>query len=131
MRDELMAILVVCVFIGFDILTGVLKAFAAGELNSKVMRKGMLHKASEILTVFGAALLEHGAEISNLINFDLPLLAGFATYICAMEAISIIENLCAVNPQLNALFAPYLKKLKKEIEEKDDSTDETDRDSES
>lgn len=63
------------------------------------------------------------------VDFKLPVLGVVAIYICLMETISAIENLCEVNPIINKFFAPYLDKLKsnaenmtKEREQKDKST---------
>ena len=98
-------------FICFDVITGLLKAAKKRKINSSVLRKGLFNKASEILTVVGAGLLE---VTTKYIGFEkpIPLLTACATYICIMELTSIIENLCAINPALNNLFKPYLEKLK-------------------
>ena len=46
------------------------------------------------------------------LGIQIPLVGAVVTYICIMELISIMENMCAVNPELSALFKPYLEKLK-------------------
>lgn len=112
----------VLAFIGFDILTGLIKALAKDGINSTVLRKGMYHKLSEILTVFGAGLLQHGAEYIKL-GVDIPALIGVASYICIMELVSIIENLAVLNPSLYKLFKPFLNKLKTEDEVKKETED--------
>lgn len=98
-------------FIGFDIITGFLKAFYKEGINSTALRKGLFHKISEILSVAGAALFEFGTKYFE-INIHVPMLGAVATYICIMELISILENLSEVNPLLGKLFKPYLEKLK-------------------
>lgn len=103
----------VLAFIGFDIFTGLIKALAKDGLNSTILRKGMYHKLSEILTVVGAGLLQYGAEYIQL-GVEIPALIGVASYICIMELISIIENLAMLNPSLYKLFKPFLNKLKDE-----------------
>lgn len=103
--------IVVCVFILFDVLTGVLKALYNKGINSTALRKGLFHKLSEILTVGGSGLLEYGATYINL-GVDLPLVEATSVYICVMELISILENLASVNTHLAKLFGPYLEKLK-------------------
>ena len=105
----------VLAFIGFDILTGLIKALAKEGLNSTILRKGMYHKLSEILTVFGAGLLQYGADYINL-GIEIPALIGVSSYICIMELVSIIENLAILNPSLYKLFKPFLNKLKTEDE---------------
>lgn len=109
-----MAIYAVCAgFILFDILTGILKAVKDGSVNSSVLREGLFHKAAEILLVIGAGALEYASPYISLPE-GLPMLGAAVTYICVMETVSIVENLCAVNPGLANLFSNYLQKAKKE-----------------
>lgn len=103
--------IVVGVLILFDIGTGLLKAWHSGTMDSTTIRSGLFHKLSEALCVIGSALLEHGIKYINL-NIDVPLLTAVSAYICVLELISVIENLCAINEKLRKLFTPYLKKLK-------------------
>lgn len=108
--------IVVLSFIGFDILTGFMKAFYKEGINSTVLRKGLFHKLSEIVAVAGAGLFEYGSSYINL-NIDVPLVGAVSTYICIMELISILENISAVNPMLGKLFKPYLEKMKDKEED--------------
>lgn len=101
------------IFILFDVVTGILKGLYNEGLNSTILRKGLFHKLSEVLAVIAGWLAEYGAKYVN-IHIPIPLLSVVATYICIMEAISIIENLCEINPSLGKLFKPYLAKLKEE-----------------
>ena len=96
--------------IGLDIITGFLKAISQKNIDSSALRKGLLHKASEAI-VFGCSIaLEYAVQYINL-GIELPLSAAVTIYIFSMEATSIIENLCEVNPKLFKLFSPYLSKL--------------------
>ena len=103
-------IIVLC-FIGFDIITGLVKALYTTGLNSTVLRKGLFHKLSEVLAVGGSGLLEMGTKYIDL-GVSLPLLNCVSVYVCVMELISIMENLAEVNPELKKLFQPFLEKLK-------------------
>lgn len=109
-----MAIFAVVVgFILFDIITGILEGLYEGKVNSTKLRKGLYHKATEILAVVGAWLLQHAIVYVHL-GVSLPLVEAVSAYICLMEAISILENLSAVNPELGKFFSKYLEKLKEE-----------------
>lgn len=108
--------IVVGAFILFDIITGIIKALYQDGLDSTKLRKGLFHKLSEIVTVGGCGLLEYGTHYVDF-GFDVPVLKPVATYICIMEFISIIENICEVNEPLKKLFMPYLSKLKQENQE--------------
>lgn len=105
-------------FILFDIISGVLKAFATTGLNSTALRQGMYHKLSELLAVVGSGLLERACAYIHL-GIDLPLLGIVSVYVCTMEIISVLENLSIVNPDLAKLFKPYLEKLKMKDGEND------------
>ena len=97
----------------FDIITGIIKALANEGLNSTILRKGLFHKLSEVLSMIGAGLAEYGAQYLEL-GINVPLATAVCTYICIMELISIIENICEVNPGMAKFFKPYLNKLKNE-----------------
>lgn len=107
-----MAFFITCIcFVAGDIITGLCKGFYKKEINSTVLRQGLFHKLSEILAVCGAYLLEVAVQYIDL-GVTLPLLKPVACYIILMELVSIIENLCEMNPQLMRLFKPYLQKFK-------------------
>lgn len=99
------------IFIIFDIVSGLTKALYNNGLNSTYLRQGLFHKLSEIIAVVGAGLLEYGVQYVNL-GVDIPVLTVVSGYVCLTELVSIIENLCEVNPTLYKLFKPYLAKLK-------------------
>ena len=104
-------IIIVLVFILFDILTGLLKALYKEGLNSTYLRQGLFHKLSEILALIGSSGIEYAIQYIEL-GIDIPVLKCVSGYIALMELISIIENLCSVNPKLYKLFSPYLEKMK-------------------
>lgn len=112
------SLIVVCCFVLFDIITGVIKALYQGGIDSSKLRKGLFHKLSEIITMVGCMLLEFGSTFIDL-GFEIPIAKSVCVYICVMEMISIIENLCEVNGTLKNLFQPYLSKLKPKDEEDD------------
>ena len=103
--------LIVLGFILFDVLTGFIKGLTKEGINSTALRQGLYHKLSEVLAVAGSAGLSYAIKYLDL-GFEVPLLQGVSVYICVMELISIIENLCTINPQLTRFFKPYLQKLK-------------------
>lgn len=97
-------------FILFDIITGLVKGLYEGGIDSTKLRKGLYHKLSEILAVGGSALFEIGTTKIDM-GVELPLVSCVTVYICVMEATSIIENLCIMNPKLAKLFKRFLAKL--------------------
>lgn len=103
-------IIVLC-FILFDVITGFVKGLAKEGVNSTALRVGLFHKLGEILALAGAGGLNYAVDYIDL-GVNIPLLQSVAVYICVMELVSIVENICAVNPQLTKFFEPYLEKLK-------------------
>lgn len=109
-----------------DIATGLIKAYVTGKPNSKKMRVGGLHKASEVVVMATACGLEIGIEMLGAYYEAVQLadiVGAFAAisvfgYIVLMEIISVIENYAEINPQA-AWAKRILRKMKsKEDEEK-------------
>lgn len=106
-----MYIIIVLGFIVFDVVTGLIKAGYNGNYNSAIMRQGGFHKSMEVMAMAVAYFIEYAVAYIS-IGVDVPAVPAVTVYICIMELISILENICAVNPQMCALFKPYLDKLK-------------------
>lgn len=107
--------IVTLVFILFDILTGFLKAAANHNIDSTALRKGLLHKLSEVVAIVFAFLCEYAVQYIHL-GVEIPLVIAVCGYIIIMEIISVLENIVEVNPELGKFFAKYLSKLK-EVQE--------------
>ena len=101
----------VLVLIIFDVITGLLKSAKNGCINSTAIRSGLYHKISEILCVLFCLLFDKYAMQLG-INLGINLATCAIIYICTAEIISIVENLCELNPALKGIFAPFLSKLK-------------------
>ncbi|MBO5921902.1 MAG: phage holin family protein [Bacteroidaceae bacterium] len=111
-----MKYLIVIGFIVGDIITGLIKAFYKEGLNSTILRKGLFHKLSEIITLFGATYIDYAMKYMEL-GLPAQIFNGVSIYICLMEIISISENISAVNPKLAKLLSPYLEKIKSKDKE--------------
>ena len=99
-------------FMAIDVFTGVLKAVKNKELNSTKAREGIYKKASFILFIAFGYLADYAMEYVN-IGFNLPAAATICTLIIVTEAISVLENLGQINPDLVKLVAPFLSALNK------------------
>jgi toxin secretion/phage lysis holin len=118
-------------FIVFDVLTGWLKAYITATLNSSIMRTGLLRKISEIIAELFGYMCQYTLPTIGL-KIDVPFAGAIATYIVLMETASVIENICAINPNLreglSKIFADEkLPKVEPEItgkHEKDSSLTE-------
>ena len=106
-----------------DIITGLVKAWATKTLDSQVLRKGLLHKFSEIFLcgiAYGAEYATHYIPI----DVSIPLFNVTCGYIVLMETISVFENLTIINPDLSKFIGKYLdsnksRKVEKENEKFD------------
>ena len=102
-----------------DFVTGIIKGYVTGQLNSAKMRKGGVNKIGEIIIMATACGLEIGINaLGKYYNADqLAGITGAITaiavffYIVIMELISILENYAEINSEA-AWVAKLLKRLK-------------------
>ena len=87
-------------FIVLDVLTGIAKGAASHNLSSTVMRDGFWRKLGIIIVLIIAALVDAAAGAGLDLGFQVPLFEGVCGYVIVMEALSILENACEINPQL-------------------------------
>lgn len=99
-------------FMVIDVFTGVLKAVKNKELNSTKAREGIYKKASFILFIAFGYLADYAMNYVNM-GFNLPAAATICTLIIITEAISVLENLGQINPDMVKLVAPFLSALNK------------------
>ena len=92
-------IAVACIFIVFDVVTGVLQAFINGTFDSKKMRQGGLHKLCLLVTMAFGVALDYSQMLVEL-GFEFPCLKTIAGYITFMEILSCIENINLGFPNL-------------------------------
>lgn len=94
------------IFSGLDILTGYIQAVINKNVDSKVMREGLLHKCLLIVAIVIGYVVQYA--------FNLNFVAQAITiYICIMEVMSILENLKKAGLDLGKL-GDILKDKKKE-----------------
>ena len=103
-------------FMMVDVFTGILKAVKNKELNSTRAREGIYKKASFILFIAFGYLADYAMGYVDL-GFNFPAAATICTLIILTEAISVLENLGQINPDLVKLVAPFLSALNSKKEE--------------
>lgn len=117
------SLIVVLIFIAFDVATGWLKAIATGTTDSSIMRQGLFHKLGEILAVMFGYMCEYLFPYME-IEVTIPFAIAIATYIVLMETASIIENLCIMNPNLANVMSKIFDKNKfEEVSDENESGD--------
>ena len=122
-RDGGWVFLIPCSLMCFDILTGVIHAWATGHLKSYRMREGLGRKAGEVSVLAIGQIFESG------LNLPVYILYMFSFYIIIMELISICENLDKMGFPIPAFVKKALASAKNEIQngsEKDGENDDSD-----
>lgn len=94
-----MVYLITGCFILLDLVTGLIKAFKNKEYTSSIMREGLYHKAGSVLCILFGVLVDYAQTIVDL-GVSVPITITICSYIILMEVGSVIENLCAINPEI-------------------------------
>lgn len=111
---------IVCgILIIMDIVCGVVAALRNRELCSSIARDGMYNKIGEAMFLLIGIIAN---EILGMPPFDSlgisPDIAYIvAVYIAWMELVSILENICKINPELP--FAKILKMFNIDVDTKE------------
>lgn len=96
---EIGLLAVTVAFMLLDMVTGIAKGAKSGALDSKVMREGLWHKAGFIGLMALAYALQFAASLADL-GIDVPAIGAVCVFVILTEAVSIAENLCALNPSI-------------------------------
>lgn len=97
---ECWAIVAAFVFMGFDVVCGLVGALVRHEYKSGTMRDGLGHKAMVILVVALAFLVQGFTSHVAEIGFDIPLIVPVCVYVVVMEVGSILETVKETVPDL-------------------------------
>lgn len=104
------SLLLPCIFMCADIISGILKACYTESFESKMMRKGLMHKAGELIVLILFVVSQVALGLPKYIATFIEL------YIVLMEAYSICEN-------LNDIGVPIPAFIKKTLKETTDTMD--------
>lgn len=91
--------LITLCFMCSDIVFGLLQATKNKCLDSSKMRDGLFHKIGFIGAIVLAYLCEYALAYIDL-GFTAPLVIPVCVFICLTEAVSILENLGKLAPEL-------------------------------
>lgn len=85
-----------------DIVCGIVGAARNKELCSAIMRNGLYNKFGEIMLLLLSILINEVLLIEPFDKLGIPPEIAYtvAIYIAVMEIVSIIENICKINPEL-------------------------------
>lgn len=97
--EQFYPIIIVLVFNALDLITGIITAVKNKDIQSSKLRNGLFKKVGFILCYFVAWLID---TEGSLIGFQLstPILPVIILYVCTTELVSILENICKINPDI-------------------------------
>lgn len=101
----------VLVFILLDIVSGLVKAFAATGFDSSIMRQGAYHKIGEVLAVCLMAAADYYLPLVG-VTVGVSFSAIGCAYFVVMEIGSVLENIGLINPELIDPLSKIFAKLK-------------------
>lgn len=90
------------ILILMDIVCGIAGAARNKELCSSIMRDGLYNKFGELMLLLLAIFVHEVLVVAPFDKMGIPpeIAYAVAIYIAIMEIISIIENICKINPEL-------------------------------
>lgn len=93
---------IVCAFVLLDVVSGLAAAIKNKELSSSVMHEGLYNKLGEVLLLVVAMFVGSILDIPPFTQLGIPpeVMYLVALYITLMELVSILENICKLNPSL-------------------------------
>lgn len=97
--EQFYPIIIALVFNALDLITGILSAVKNKDIQSAKLRDGLFKKVGFILCYFVAWLVDtQGTRIG--FHFGIPILPIIILYVCTTELVSILENICKINPDI-------------------------------
>lgn len=93
------SIIVALMFNAFDLISGIIAAVKAKSLKSSALRDGLFKKTGFVFCYSLALLIDRYGDMLGL-PLDLPILPIVIGYAVLTEIVSIIENICKINPDL-------------------------------
>ena len=115
--------IVLVVVMLLDYITGMVKAWEAGELSSKIGIKGIIKKFGYLVIVSVACVVDwivrYGAEsVSIDWKFDFLFASIVLIWLVINELISILENVSAIGAPVPSFLTKIIDKLKTNTENK-------------
>ena len=97
--EQIYPIFIALVFNALDLLTGIISAVKNRDIKSSKLRDGLFKKVGFMLCYFVAWLVDtQGTKIG--FHFGVSILPIIILYVCTTELVSILENICKINPDI-------------------------------
>lgn len=86
-------IVLACLMMCADVLTGFIVAVINNEVSSTVMRKGLLHKVLTLILIAVCLAIEIAQTHMVVLPYDIPTCEVVCGYVVVMELASVLENI--------------------------------------
>ena len=97
--EQIYPIIIALVFNALDLITGIVTAVKNKDIQSAKLRDGLFKKVGFMLCYFVAWLVDtQGTRIG--FQFGMFILPFIFLYVCTTELVSILENICKINPDI-------------------------------
>ena len=97
--EQFYTIFIALVFNALDLVTGIITAVKNKDIQSAKLRDGLFKKVGFLLCYFVAWLVDtQGTKIG--FQFGVSILPIIILYVCTTELVSILENICRINPDI-------------------------------
>lgn len=98
-QTDMWCAIAILFFISADYVTGMIKAIMQGNLSSKRMREGLGHKFAYLMLALTSWFIDT-LNMHLSIGFPINTFTCTVSGVCLIELTSIIENITAINPEL-------------------------------
>lgn len=92
------------IFMGLDIVSGLVKAAKEHDIRSEKLREGLWHKLGFILAIIAGYLVEYLMSVidTSQLGFTVkvPIMLTICGYIILTELVSVFENISKISPEL-------------------------------
>lgn len=97
--EQFYPIVIALVFNALDLITGIITAVKNKDIQSAKLRDGLFKKVGFMLCYFVAWLVDTQGTIIGF-HFGISILPIIILYVCTTELVSILENICKINPDI-------------------------------
>lgn len=97
--EQFYPIFIALVFNALDLITGIITAVKNKDIKSSKLRNGLFKKIGFMLCYFVAWVVDtQGTRIG--FQLGISILPIIILYVCTTELVSILENICKINPDI-------------------------------
>lgn len=97
--EQFYPIIIALMFNGLDLLTGIVSAVKSKDIKSAKLRDGLFKKVGFMFCYFVAWLVDTEGQVIGF-KLGVNILPVIILYVCTTELVSILENICKINPDL-------------------------------